>query len=75
MLGLVVEFDSWKANVSVSGQYAGQMTGLCGNDDGVEFNDWALADGTTVDESTPEESGKLIGDSYVVADDEDSADL
>ena len=73
--GLSVAFDgNFTISVDVPlDLYAGEMCGLCGNNDGDPVNDMVTADGTYVGDQV--NGGSLIGDSYVVADNERPASV
>jgi len=63
--GVVVEYDGWtKVSVLVPSTYNSQLTGLCGNFDGNDKNDWTTADGTYVGDN--EDRTNLLGDSFIV---------
>jgi hypothetical protein len=63
--GLVVDFDGvWKITVTVPADlYSSYMCGVCGNLDGSSVNDYTLENGTYVGGRL--DAGKLIGDSFV----------
>jgi len=65
-VGLIVTFDAYKVNVTVSVRFAGQLQGLCGNYDGNPDND--LTTPTGVDVSGRPDGDIIFGDSFVVRD-------
>jgi hypothetical protein len=69
-IGLIVVFDGWAVNVTVSSQFAGLLQGLCGNYDGDQANDLTTADG--VDVSGRPNAANLVGDSFAVPDPEET---
>ena len=65
--GLVVETDGdLLMMVKVPQAFAGKMSGLCGNADGVAANDWIAKDGT--DMSNSPDKYLLLGNSWQVKD-------
>lgn len=58
----------WTIKIVLAGVSSGKVEGFCGNNNKLRNDDNKLRNGTTLAEVNVKKSGKLIGDSYVVAD-------
>lgn len=69
--GLLVSFSSnWQFKVKLSADFFGKnVTGLCGNYDGITSNDKKKADGNLAAGNTSFSWGRDLGDSFIVQND------
>ena len=64
----VVLGKDWTIKIALAEGGSGKVEGLCGNNNNLRSDDNKLRNGTMLAEVNVKKSGKLIGDSYVVAD-------